>query len=362
MSTNSAQRAITDRIGEAGTTIDGVEYKNCNIVQFDGHSYIFSHRAILTVVVLSKCNAACHFCSNEITFTPAGRTLEWNSAVKRARDFALTAGVRKVAYTGGEPTLHPQRLYELISKLNPGFAKSRLHTNGFGLFRDVTNSDGAKVPLLDALIGAGLTGVSVSVAHHEAARNRQIMKLPRAWSGMDEASLSAVADLRSSSFTPRLSCVITREGVADVDDIFAYLEWGRALGFQRFIFRTCSDIPDEFKKPTSFSAFNDDNRMSLEPLSAAIEARAGVRRVFRQRKSDSKVDVFEWGGITFDVDESGEEVDGDRKIRRLNLMPNGLTYTSWIDPLAVLFEDEMAAARESMAREFTPLAIAEVRR
>jgi hypothetical protein len=201
-------------------------------------------------------------------------------------------------------------------------------------------------------MSVGLTGLSISVAHFDPALNDQIMRLPRSWSGMSEDTLRTIAQYASDTFTPRLSCVMTAEGITNVTDIFRYLEWGRSLGYRRFIFRTCSAIPDEFQKDTAFSAYNESNAMSIEPIVEEIGARPGVIQTYRQRKSDSKVDVFSWEGLTFDIDESSEEVDPDPKVRRLNVMPDGVAYTSWIDPMSVLFEDDRETARRSMAREF----------
>lgn len=342
---------VVRTIGPEGGKHAGAEYRNVNITEFDDRVYVFSHRAILTLVVVSSCNAACKFCSNEITFTPSGPFLQWGPQLERVKDFALIAGVRKIAYTGGEPTLNPQGLHDLMAAMNPGFARARLHTNGYGLFRDVATTRGQD-QLIDALIRVGLTGASVSVAHFDAALNRKIMVLTKSWPGMSDDDLRAVASRGSGAFTPRLSCVMTNEGVHSVDQIFSYMEWGRDLGYRKFIFRTCSEIPDGFKKPTAFSEYNDANHFGLESTVAEVAARPGVELVYRQRKSDSKVDVFRWRDVTFDIDESSEEPDPDPKIRRLNVMPDGVTYISWIDPLATLFADERELAGQSMAREF----------
>lgn len=346
---------VVRTIGSEFEEFEGEKFKNCHIVEYAGEVHVFSHRAILTLVVMASCNAACKFCSNEITFTPAGPYLRLDERLARVREFALTAGVTKVAFTGGEPTLQQQRLYDLVSSVVPGFARARLHTNGFGLFKNVVVDDDEML-LLPALIGAGLTGASVSVAHHDAATNRQIMQFkPNAarWEGMSEDDLREVATYTSDRFTPRLSCVMTHEGVNTVPDMLDYMAWGRSLGFRKFIFRTCSEIPQEFRKPTAFSQFNADNYLSVDDIAVELERLGTFQRTFRQRKSDSKVDVYRWGDVTFDVDESSEEVDPDRKIRRINVMPDGVAYTSWIDPLAVLFAEDRERAERSMRREFT---------
>jgi len=348
---DTAERHIVRTIGPDPERFGEAEFRNCNVVEFDGRTHVVSHRAILTVVVVSTCNAGCKFCSNEITFTPAGRFLTWNDRLQRMRDFAQLSGVRKVAYTGGEPTLNPQALLDLSQAMNPAFAKARLHTNGFGLFKPVL-AGGEDSALLPALIDAGLTGVSVSVAHHDPGLNRVIMRLPKSWGGMDPEALREVCSYASDDFTPRLSCVMTEEGVNDTASMFEYLRWGRDLGFRRFIFRTCSEIPAGYKKAGEFTEYNDSNKMSVDALAKELAGHDDVELTFRQRKSDSKVDVYRWGDVVFDVDESSEEEDPDGKIRRLIVMPNAVSYTSWIDPLSVLFDDDLETARRSMAVEF----------
>lgn len=346
------ERRVLRRIGDEGEVIDGTLFRNCSIIRFDGVEYIFSARAILTMVVVAACNAACSFCSNEITFTPSGPFLTYGERLQRVKDFALLAGVTKIAYTGGEPTLQPQRLYDLMQSMNPGFRRSRLHTNGSGLFKEVQTEDGTTRELLPALISAGLTGVSVSVAHHDRAANEAVMRFKRGWVSTSDERLAEIASYRSENFTPRLSCVMTHDGLHTVPDILGYIEWGRALGYRNFIFRSCSAIPEEFQKPTAYSSFNTTNYLPIEPICDELDTLPFLTRTYRQRKTDSKVDVYRWGDITIDIDESSEEADPDRKIRRLNVMTNGITYTSWIDPLSVLFQQELGGAHAARAKEF----------
>ncbi|MEU9509343.1 radical SAM protein [Micromonospora sp. NPDC048170] len=345
------RRRVIHTIGETPEEFDGETYWNAKIIEFDGATYVFSKRAILTMVVVAACNAACHFCSNEITFTPSGPYLKYDERLKRIKDFAHVAGVTKIAYTGGEPTMHPQRLYDLVSQMNPGFRRARLHTNGSGLFKAVQTENGEQL-LLPALIDAGMTGASVSVAHHDTETNQRIMAFGRGWSGMSEEMLRRVADFRSDRFQPRLSCVMTHDGVRTVEHILEYMKWGRELGFRNFIFRSCSEIPNEYQKPTAFSEYNDDNYIPIDPLVDELDAMNLFTKTYQQRKSDSKVDVYTWDDITFDIDESSEEPDPDRKIRRLNVMTNGVAHTSWIDPLSVLFEEDRHLAELARVKEF----------
>jgi len=342
---------VLRRIGETFEAHDGRQYQNCNIMAFDGRQYVFSHRAIMTLVTTATCNAACRFCSNEITFTPDGPYLEPTDRLARTVAFAVLAGVAKVAITGGEPTGNPAKLYELTRAVAPNFCRTRLHTNGFGLRRTVETPAGPTT-LLPALIDAGLTGASLSVAHHDQARNHEVMRIKGRWPGLSDEYLRWIAGHRDERFTPRLSCVLSPDGVYTVPDMLRYLDWGIGLGFRTFIFRSCSQIPEPFQKPTAYSRFNTEGYLPIEPIVSALRGHPDFRQTYEQHKSDSHVHVYRYRDeVTVDVDESAEEVDPDPKIRRLNVMPDGVTYTSWIDPRSWLFDDEREIALRSARRE-----------
>src|SRR3569833_4110578 len=114
LATAFPSRHVLRRIGRDFEQVGEHRYQNCNVMAFDGREYVFSHRAILTLVTTATCNAACKFCSNEITFTPNGPYLEPSERLTRTLDFARLAGVTKVAFTGGEPSANPKKLYRLV--------------------------------------------------------------------------------------------------------------------------------------------------------------------------------------------------------------------------------------------------------
>jgi molybdenum cofactor biosynthesis enzyme MoaA len=345
-----SERAILRTITEP-EVVDGHEYWNCNIVLFDGQTYIFSHRAILTLVTVAACNAACKFCSNEITFTPKSPYLRVGPRLERALAFAHTAGVTKIAYTGGEPTAAPQKLYDLVRGTAPGFERARLHTNGFGLLREVDTDDGGRELLLDALIRAGLTGASLSVAHYDPDINHAVMRHKGSWHGITPDELHEIALRAGETFNPRLSCVLTHDGLHSIDDMLRYIDWGVSLGIKRFIFRSCAGIPERYRKPTDYAEYNADNYVPIDPIVETLSRRPDVRETYAQHKSDSHVHVLRIGDVSVDVDESSEEPDSDPKIRRLNVMPNQVVYTSWIDPLATLFPEDRPLALAAARRE-----------
>jgi molybdenum cofactor biosynthesis enzyme MoaA len=349
------ERYLVHTVGAEPEEFEGHKYWNASVLRFDGQTLVISHRAILTLVTISGCNAACKFCSNEITFTSKGPYLRYDDRLQRVKDLALLAGVKKVAFTGGEPTVNPSKLLDLMSKVNPGFRKSRLHTNGFGLLHDVAHN-GTTRPLIEAMIDAGLTGASVSVAHYDPETNRRVMRFKTAWRGLEEPQLREIASYRCDTFTPRLSCVLTEEGVWSLDEVLRYIEWGRELGFRRFIFRSPSGIPAEYSKLTEYTDYNASNHLAIDVLVDQLRDRPGWRETYSQHKSDSHVHVYEIDGeVKVDLDESAEEEDPDPKIRRLTVMPTGILYSSWIDPYSNIFPEDTERARADALRELPNL-------
>ena len=352
---SSSEDYILKRIGPEGQEIDGILYKNANIVRFEGKEYIVSHKAILTITVTEKCNAGCKFCFNGITNTPEGPFVSTDDPnVQRIKRFVSLAGVEKVAYSGGEPTLNPQKLYELVRDMNPGFQKSRINTNGIGLFRDVIREDGSKTTLLKAMEAVGLNGVTLSIAHYDLQKNREIMVL-HGWAGFSKDDIQRVVLETSNAISVRLSCFLTPEGVWTVDDILCYIRWGESLGVNKFIIRSGSTILDEYSKDTSYTVYNKESIVDIDPLVKELLSNHGFKQIFEQHKSDSHVHVLKRNNTIVDIDHSSEELDPDRKIRRFVLMPNGVCYVSWIDQTKTLFDEDrqriMASAIDKSTRK-----------
>jgi hypothetical protein len=169
---------------------------------------------------------------------------------------------------------------------------------------------------------------------------------------MSDDELAEVAHRsKAQRVSARLSCVLTPEGVWRPDDILAYISWGRTLGFSRFIFRIASALPQSHSKATEFTDYNREAHQPLHNLSAAIES-SGFDLRYEQHKSDSHVHVYDFEGAVVDLDESSEEEDPDPKLRRLICMPNGVAYTSWIDPHSNLFPEDAERAEAAAVSEF----------
>lgn len=321
-------------IGEEGIIIDNVFYKNIKIIKSGSFYYIVSDKAVLTITCTAICNARCNFCYNGITFTPdSGGFIDLNNSnLERLLQFCKDAQIQIASFSGGEPTLYPVELLELVEKCSKIIPKiRRLHTNGLNLNKTI-NYKGKEKKLYEHLKDVGITDISISVAHINPNINAKIMN----YAGL---SYELVKNIIASGIDVRFSCYLDNDGSKDLEEFDRYLEKGIELGVKRFIFRLSSGIPRCYELDNSFSKNNRNVTIDVLTYVDFLKHKGFIVKYF-QKKSDSHLYMLEKGDIKVDVDRSLEEIDPDKKIRRIIYMPNNCTYTSWIDSTSFLFEED----------------------
>ena len=321
-------------IGEEGITIDNVFYKNVKIIKSNGLYYIVSKKAVLTITCTAICNARCNFCYNGITFTPdSGGFVDLNNPnLEKLLQFCRDAEIKIASFSGGEPTLFPIELLKLVEKVSKVIPNiRRLHTNGLNLGKVVKYNGKAK-KLYEHLKDVGITDISISVAHIIPSINAKIMN----YSGL---SYEIVKNIIDAGIDVRFSCYLDNDGSKDLEEFNKYLQNGIDLGVKRFIFRLSSGIPRCYELDNNFSKNNRDVTIDVLKYVEFLKKK-GYEVKYFQKKSDSHLYMLENGEIKVDVDRSLEEIDPDKKIRRIIYMPNNCTYTSWIDSTSFLFKED----------------------
>ena len=238
-------------IGEEGITINDVFYKNVKIIKSNNLYYIVSNKAVLTITCTALCNARCNFCYNGITFTPdSGGFVDLNNSnLEKLLQFCKNAEIKIVSFSGGEPTLFPYELLNLVEKVSKIIPNiRRLHTNGLNLGK-VVNYKGKDKKLYEHLKDVGITDISISVAHINPSINAKIMN----YSGL---SYELVKNIIDAGIDVRFSCYLDNDGSKDLKEFNQYLHNGIDLGVKRFIFRLSSGIPRCYELDNNFSKNN----------------------------------------------------------------------------------------------------------
>jgi sulfatase maturation enzyme AslB (radical SAM superfamily) len=143
--------------------------------------------------VNTRCNARCEFCSARGVLGDLIR--EPGRVPARIREMKA-AGLDRVSFTGGEPTLLAE-LPELVAEAaRSGFAQVDLQTNGLLL---------ARKERVDQLVRAGLTSLFLSLHSAEPEIHDVLLRVPGAW----DKAMACVAHCLEAGLVVRYNCVLT---------------------------------------------------------------------------------------------------------------------------------------------------------
>ena len=225
-----------------------------------------------------RCNARCPFCVEELRPASRGGTLVSQKRVETddARYFAALEEVLRtvrpldpsVSVTGGEPSKDPRLPLILRTIAAFGSRKRTMTTNGSGLLDAVEGKTVA-----EWVVATGLRHLNVSRAHVDQARNSELMGLSDQLSLRDLESVARFMGARGTRV--RLSCVLLREGISDLDGIVDYVGFAQALGVRDVIFRQLMKSDPLRHAANSVVRYSDAERVPLEPL---LDEISGDRR------------------------------------------------------------------------------------
>lgn len=319
---NEKELALSAYEHEGCVYVDEEIFKKACLVNYDGKKYAVNPNAMLTINCTTRCNARCSFCYNAITFMRDEQYVEADSEeLQRAITFARDAHIKVATLTGGEPTLVPEKLIKLAIKLNKsGFPIIRMHTNGFLLNSEV-DFEGKKEKLWKHLVDAGVNNISLSLADYRTERNSAIMRMD------NKAAIEKyIGNLVADNVQIRLSCYMCEEGISTYDDVVNYINYGLSNNIKNYIFRISTKD-------------NLSGTIPVEKLANRLE-KEGWEIKYHHKKTDSLIYELKSGDIKVALSCVEEEIDKDKKVRRLIYMPDKVVYTSWIDSSSFLFDDD----------------------
>ncbi|MBI4995111.1 radical SAM protein [Candidatus Peregrinibacteria bacterium] len=303
-----------------------------SFVDVGGHTIIKS--ANLNLVTTRSCNARCTFCYDNITFAGQGEYLEPDDEMLlKVLQLCTQVGIQKVVFTGGEPTIDPEKLLALVKVVAPQFStKRRLYSNGFGLFADVNGK-----PLIEHLAGQFINKLTISRAHQEQEKNRSIM---RAREVVEADEIRRIADMQEKTrFEVTLSAYLTPEGLFSSRDIDEYVKFGESLGVENFVFHAGGFVADEFRKDTPESVLH-------HKIGETVDIDLLVDELTKERGYKASEDRHDFlrhahkltnGNSTITIQQSFKpEKEKDRRIYRIVLGPDRVPRSSWVDQNRVI--------------------------
>jgi organic radical activating enzyme len=179
----------------------------------------------LEVNLLKNCNAQCSWCIERSGFHP-----DYIATTEKITEMAIASGKTNIILLGGEPLLYKD-LRKLIGLLRIAGKKIWITSNGFLLSREF---------VLENL--SGITGINISIHHHDLARNKEITKIM-----IDENRLKeSIKELHSLGASIRMNCNIISGQIDNEEEITAYLKWAKNIGADKVRFAELKEDDENF--------------------------------------------------------------------------------------------------------------------
>jgi MoaA/NifB/PqqE/SkfB family radical SAM enzyme len=166
----------------------------------------------LLFAITKKCPMNCEHCFEWDNLNQQGDlpVADLIQLVHKYQDFGTT----QMMFSGGEPMLRVNDLYEVLKVARPG-TDFWIITSGLGL-----NQERAR-----RLKAAGLTGAMVSLDHYEASQHDQF----RGFAGAYDAAIQAVLHAQAAGLVTTLSLCAT-QAFTTPENLAAYLDLAKTLG------------------------------------------------------------------------------------------------------------------------------------
>jgi len=277
----------------------------------------------LSVNLWAPCNAKCPFCISRLTWKTGEHSNDCLLAsLPKAYRYAKWHRVDTVLITSnGEPTLAGDQRRDLFTAIvgaaETGFPVIEMQTNGYTLLEPA---------FLNALVEAGLTTVSISVAHPDPVRSAEIMGLPS-----DYDYLSVVQAAASKGLVVRVSLNLLADhcpkgqvnGQTWARDYAASL---REAGVHQLTIRELG-LPDGVDPEHRVPTWIHENKLSAQRTEMLADYIKRTGTALRRLSYGNT--VYEFEGLDVTVSTCMTDNEDPDEIRSLILMPDGHVYHSW---------------------------------
>ena len=313
---------------------------------FENENKIVYGNINFTIFIDDYCNANCKFCVAQLRFENRSQMYKKDKIENDEEYFSRLTEVLKIvrqlnpslSITGGEPTCS-RRLIKTLQIVNSfNFRKKVITTNGSGLLNVV---DGKTV--LDHLIENGWNHINISIAHYDEDINEEIMDYGCEGKAPSKEDLKYIVKHSiKNGLRPRISCLLLKSGIKDVNEVKKYLDYCIELGVDNVIFRELMD-------------FDLDKMINNEKKNYCFENKVRLNDIWEQIDKDKEfnlyknilgyyyyVEIYKYRGIDV-VSESAdlkqlykEKENHKNYVYEMIFHPNGNLNGSWVDNEEIL--------------------------
>jgi len=246
-----------------------------------GRSYVFSQPVTFTPYASVKaCSARCLFCSEnlrEIKSTQNSSLLrpEQNYFNYLEKTLSELQGL-PISYSlsGLEMTDDPDWFSTLLNvlsrhrELSP-IESSVLYSNAAGL-ADKKNDLVAQIAAFD------FDWIEVSRHHFNEQINQKIMRFRPQLNIAENSVFFQVIQNLLLKTEVKLVCIVQSGGVDNIESVYKYLNWAKALGVKHVIFREFSKLNETYKKNSTYR-YIESSRQSMFQLLEQLDLHSNLR-------------------------------------------------------------------------------------
>lgn len=313
---------------------------------FDGKNKKVYNNCNLSIFVDDYCNADCKFCVAQLRYENIAKAYEkpkieddeeYYRRLDKVLSYIEPLNV-SVSITGGEPTVSPRliKILELIDKHN--MRKRTITTNGSYLLNEVEGKT-----ILDHLIDKKMDHLNISKTHYDEDINKKIMRYKKGYCSNEDLAKIIPYSL-SKGLRPRLSCLLLKDGIHDVDGMANYIEFYEKMGIDNVIFRELMN-------------YDEKTMCNIEKMDYNVKNKVRLNDVWKNVDKDSRfipyknllgyyyyVEIYKYNNVVVCSESSDLKVQTEEKNNNQDILyemvfhPNGNLCGSWVDSEDILLE------------------------